>query len=80
MLPKYLRVLKALEKGGSIQLFGRKVVMAQTPEGLSVLAMLATRNDTEEVFLPVDIDLNAFISACEQLDEVEIPLVINLKG
>ena len=88
MNPKYIRVLQALEKGAEVKLFNSTLVMGEDEEtGQSRLSFKMTKINAhykdpneymsgETVLFAADIPVNEFIKACEELDEVDIPIVI----
>jgi hypothetical protein len=82
LLPKWVRVLNALRRGVSVNLNDIRVELIETEDGRTLLAhpitRLASKNNSTEtkVYLPLDLTVNDFIAACEQLDEIDIPIVI----
>ncbi len=74
LLPKYLRVLKALEKGASVNIKGYTVIMGESPTGVPQLAIACV--EPEGMLMTLDIEFNTFIRWCEGLAEVDIPIIV----
>lgn len=78
LLPKYIRVLKALENGKEVKLFGATLVISETNRVAFKVTYQHGDSEPQVKCLVADISLNSFIAECEKLTEEEMIGLISI--